>query len=417
MRAGVAQASARAAVERAVADRSVRAALGDGPVSVVAAGKAAAAMADAALGTGLFVDAVLAVGTHAGHQPRGRVEWHEAGHPFPDDRSVAAAARALALAARVPVEGCLLILLSGGASALLAHPADGLTLEQKRAAVRALMLGGADIHALNTVRKHISSVKGGRLAAACAGRTVTLAVSDVVGDDLAVIGSGPGVPDPSSWQDVADVLEPFAGEPALAPVAALCRRGLAGEVPGTPKPGDPRLAKAVARIIGSRRDAMAGAAAEAEARGYRVMHIEEPVTGEARTSAPAWLDRALALAAGGSGPVAVIAGGETTVRVTGAGKGGRNQEFVLALAERLAALDRPVVAASIGTDGIDGPTPVAGATADGTTLRRAADAGLAAPAAYLDRNDSYAFFSALGDLIETGRTDTNVGDLQVLLLG
>ncbi|MGE3275818.1 MAG: glycerate kinase [Vicinamibacterales bacterium] len=417
MRAGVARASARAAVLRALADPAVSTLVGDGPVSLIAAGKAAAAMAEAALSTPLAVRDALAVGTHAEHAPGGRIEWHEAGHPFPDERSMAAAARALALASRVPTDGCLLVLLSGGASALLAHPAGGLTLSDKRAAVRALMLGGADIHALNTVRKHISAIKGGRLATACPGRTVTLAVSDVVGDDLAVIGSGPSVPDPSTWSDVAAVLEPFGDQPALAPVVALCRRGLAGEIPDTPKPGDPRMAGVSARVIGGRLDAMAGASVEAAARGYRVLTIDEPVVGDARTVAPQWLERALTLAGAMPGPAAITSGGETTVTVTGAGRGGRNQEFALALADHLAHLGRPAVAASIGTDGIDGPTPAAGAVVDGTTLGRASELGLDPPRAFLDRNDSFAFFSALGDLIETGRTDTNVGDLQVLLLG
>lgn len=412
----MARASARAAVRRALADPSVRRLVGDGPVSVVAAGKAASAMAAAAGESGLVVREVLAVGTHAGDGLAPGVEWHTAGHPFPDERSMAAAGRALAVARGVPPDGCLLVLLSGGASALLSRPCDGLTLAEKQAAIRRLMLGGADIHALNTVRKHLSAIKGGRLAAACPGRTVTLAVSDVVGDDLAVIGSGPGVPDPSTWADVARILEPWLGDAALAPIVALCRRGTAGEVDDTPKAGDPAMARAAALVIGSRADAVAGAAAEAASRGYHVVPIAEAVTGEARDAAPAWLRDAAARAAGVPGPVAVISGGETTVRVTGTGRGGRNQEFALALAGGLAALGRPAAATSVGTDGIDGPTPVAGAIADDTTTARAAAAGLAPPETYLDRNDSYAFFQALDDLIETGPTDTNVGDLQILLI-
>jgi hydroxypyruvate reductase len=195
---------------------------------------------------------------------------------------------------------------------------------------------------------------------------------------------------------------------------AHLERGVRGQVDETPKPGDPRLARAEVRVIGSRPMAMAGAAGEARRRGYHTVIIEEPVVGEAREAAPRLLRRALAL--GASRPCCIVAGGETTVTVAGAGVGGRNQECALALVELMAGLDRPAAFASAGTDGIDGPTDAAGAIATSTTLARGREAGLE-PAPFLAANDSYQFFAALGDLVKTGPTGTNVGDLQIFLLG
>ena len=277
-----------------------------------------------------------------------------------------------------------------------------------------MMTSGADIHALNTVRRHLSKVKGGRLAAACVGTTITLAISDVVGDDLHAIGSGPGVPDETSWADAATALDRFGGDRHLGRVRAIVRAGLDGTLPDTPKPGHAALARARARVIGSRVDAMEGARAAAVARGYHAIAMHAPVTGEARDVAPDWLRAARDLMAQAPRPACVISSGETTVRVTGTGAGGRNLEFVLALAELLNALPGTAVA-SIGTDGIDGSSGVAGAVADSATLSRATAAGLASPGNFLAANDSFAFFAPLDDLVRLGRTDTNVGDLQVLL--
>jgi glycerate 2-kinase len=319
----------------------------------------------------------------------------------------------------------LVILLSGGASALMAAPMDGLTLADKVSTTRRMMNAGADIHALNTVRRHLSNVKGGRLAGACVGTTITLALSDVVGDDLNAIGSGPGVADSTTWQDAAAALDRFGGPEHLEAVRAVVQDGLAGDVPDTPKVGHPSLARASARVIGGRLDAMAGARTEAEARGYRVLSIDEPVVGEARVAGPAWLDRARQLSRGSAGPVCVVSGGETTVRVTGDGLGGRNLEFVLSIAEALDGraagggnpfFGLPVAAASIGTDGIDGSSGVAGAIVDSTTVQRAAQAGLERPGHYLATNNSLAYFAPLDDVIRLGRTQTNVGDLQVIVI-
>lgn len=365
---------------------------------------------------GIPLRSIMAIGTHAGPDLPDNVEWHQSAHPFPDERSVAAGRRALEVASRVAPDECLLILLSGGASALMAVPADGLSLEDKQQTVRTMMLAGADIYALNTVRKHLSRVKGGRLAAACAGATLTLAVSDVIGDDLSVIGSGPGVPDASTWRDAASALEQFGGARHLESVREFMRRGLDGQIPDTPKPGDRVAARSEAAVIASQRDAIEAARAAAERAGYRVVVLEAPVRGEARESAPLWYARVGELASAVDGAVCVLSSGETTVRVTGSGRGGRNQEFVLALAETIAHADRELVVASIGTDGIDGPTDAAGALVDRTTQVRAGQHGLT-PAAILADNNAYDFFAILGDLIHLGPTDTNVGDVQIFLAG
>jgi hydroxypyruvate reductase len=279
------------------------------------------------------------------------------------------------------------------------------------------MVEGADIHELNTVRKHVSAIKGGRLAQATAGSVLTLAVSDVVGDDLSVIASGPTVPDDSTYAQALDILGRRGGHAAYPdPVVARLRQGVAGGVPETPRTGDARLARAVARVIGPQRGAIEGARQSAESLGYHVHVVREPVTGEARVAALDHVDRVSAVARALPRPLCIISSGETTVTVRGSGKGGRNQEFALAMAPALGRLGVDVAAASIGTDGIDGPTDAAGAVVDPSTLVRAAAAGLRAPDAYLADNDSYAFFAAIGDLIQTGPTCTNVGDLQVILV-
>lgn len=416
MRAGVDAVSADRVIARALADPAIGDIVTSRPLHVVAAGKAAAAMAAAFTSLPhLAIRHAMAVGTHphAGLSPG--VEWIEAGHPYPDARSELAGNRALALAQGVHSGEALVILLSGGASALMAAPIEGLSLEEKINATRVMMTSGADIHALNTVRRHLSKVKGGRLAAACIGTTITLAISDVVGDDLHAIGSGPGVPDESTWSDAAAAIERFGGAAHSAHVLSIIRAGVDGRIPDTPKAGHPALGRATARVIGSRVDAMAGASAAAIARGYHAVIMSDAVTGEAKHAAMDWLARARSMAGHSARPACVISSGETTVRVTGSGSGGRNLEFALALAEAIAGLPSAAVA-SIGTDGIDGSSGVAGAMIDSRTLARAAAAGLRSPGEYLAANDSFAFFAPLDDVVRLGRTDTNVGDLQVLLI-
>jgi hydroxypyruvate reductase len=341
------------------------------------------------------------------------LRFHPASHPVPDERSEAAGRAALALAGRVAGGEMLLVLLSGGASALMVAPASGLTLADKRDVTARLLSRGADITALNTVRKHLSAIKGGRLAAACRGELMAWALSDVVGDDLSVIASGPTVPDATTLEDARDVLVRFG--PADDYPAAVRHRFESGEsVDETPKPGDAAFDRAATAVIGSARLSLDGAAAEARARGYRVMIRETPVVGEARRAARAHAEWLIALPdlPNPALPLCILSAGETTVTVNGLGRGGRNQEFALALAPWLSR--GPLAAVSVGTDGVDGPTDAAGAYVDGTTLARARDLGLDWQAA-LDANDSWTFFALLGDLIRTGPTDTNVGDIQVVL--
>ena len=383
---------------------------------VIAVGKAAPFMADtfAKLAGDRIRDGIV-IGTHLPIDLPGRLGWIPSSHPLPDARSVAAGRRAIEVAERTSTDDTLVVLLSGGASALMAVPAGELTLEDKRTAVNALLMAGADITALNTIRKHLSAVKGGRLAAAAPGPTVCLAISDVVGDDLSVIGSGPTVPDPSTYRDAWNYVDRFGVEDLLTPAARdYLRAGLDGKIPETPKAGDPRLMKSVTRVIGGRFNAMHGAAAAARALGYEVVISDAPIVGDARTMGPIVLERARELAAGNKRPMAVIASGETTVKVVGTGKGGRNQEIALSVAKLLADETAEIALGSLGTDGIDGPTDAAGAYADATTIARARQRAVDADA-YLADNNAYAFFQKLDDLIITGPSTTNVGDLQIVL--
>jgi glycerate-2-kinase len=338
------------------------------------------------------------------------------GHPVPTPASEQAGRGALARAGATAANEALLVLLSGGASALMAVPAEGVTLEEKARTTDVLLRAGADIAALNTVRKHLSGLKGGRLAVASPAASLTLAISDVVGDDLSVIASGPTIADPTTFADALDVLQRWGGLNVYPPaVASRLMRGSRGELEETPKPGDPRLARSRARVIAGRHTAMRGAHEEARRRGYAVRIVDRPITGEAREAARARVADAAVEAAAEQRPCCLISSGETTVRVTGSGRGGRNQEFALAAAAVFAPLGPAAVLASLGTDGVDGPTDAAGAIVDSTTIERGRHLGLAVEP-FLDNNDAFTFFQATGDLIRTGPTGTNVGDLQVILV-
>jgi hydroxypyruvate reductase len=427
----------RASLTAVDADRLVRIAISASDVSralqaaaavdVVAAGKAAGPMLSA------FVAAAPrplrhAVGMAAEPSPplAPGVRWHRTVHPVPDERSVAAARDALDVAHGAGADDLLVVLLSGGASSIMALPVDGVTLADKQQTSKHLLSLGAEIHDLNTVRKHLSAIKGGRLAAAHPGSTMTFALSDVIGNDVSSIGSGPTVPDETTYADALAVLDKYGGrEHYPAPVVEHLLRGARGAVPETPKPSDARLTRSVASVIGGIRTAMDGARAAAEALGYVVHMIDEPVTGEARDAARDLIQYVGRIPPPGHDPssggsavqgLCIIAGGETTVRTAGTGKGGRNQEFALALARGLDRMGPRVVAASVGTDGVDGPTDAAGAIVDSTTVRRATDAGAGDIDRYLHEHNSYMFFDQLGDLIRTGPTGTNVGDLQVILI-
>jgi len=399
-----------------VQDPQVASRLSGRSLRVIAVGKAAPFMADVFAGiAGDRMRDGIVIGTHLPMALPARLEWIPSSHPLPEERSVAAGRRALDVAGRTNPDETLVVLLSGGASALMAVPAGALTLDDKRAAVNALLKGGADITQLNTVRKHLSAVKGGRLAAAASGPTVCLAISDVVGDDLSVIGSGPTVPDPSTYRDAWDCIARLGVEDRLTDAAKqYLRAGLDGRIDETPKPGDSRLDRAVTRVIGGRSQAMHGAAESARALGYDVILSDEPVVGDARSLGPVVLARARTLAVGRTRPTAVIASGETTVKVVGTGRGGRNQEMALSVARALAVEPADVAMASVGTDGIDGPTDAAGAYVDSTTLARAQQQSLD-PDVFLADNNAYVFFQRLDDLIITGPSTTNVGDIQVIL--
>lgn len=380
-------------------------------VGVLAAGKAAARMlAGYESRAPRPWDAALVVAPVSPDTVRPSLEWVVGGHPLPDAGSVDAGRRALALARSLSGDDVLLVLLSGGASSLMALPAPGLSFEDKRETVSRLLTSGADITDLNTVRKHLSGIKGGRLAASTPAHVVTLAASDVVGDEVSTIGSGPAVADPTTFEMAREVVRRHAPDAPEA-VRRWLDAGARAEIEETPKqfPRD----RVLAQVVASRRGAMEAAATAAAARGYRVHQIETPVTGEARTAGPQLLETALQLARN-EGPACIVAGGETVVRVQGGGRGGRNQEMVLAMVPALAHVG-DVVVASVGTDGVDGPTDAAGARVDGSSAARAASAGLD-PGALLDDNDSYRFFETLGDLIRTGPTGSNAGDIQIVII-
>ena len=406
-------------VRTALADPVVRAFIGPGPVSLVAAGKAAAGMIHGFLGA---VDQPIRRGVAVGPGPAAAmpapVVWYRGGHPVPDAGSVRAGREALRCAADGPASGCLVVLLSGGASALLSMPAAGVSLEEKVETTRVLLDAGVPIHEFNCVRKHLSGVKGGRLALAAAGRVLTLAISDVVSpveNDPGVIGSGPTVRDTTRFAEALAIVE----RPGIRPrVPARVRRlleqgrdGVAAETLKTPLGTD----RALYRVIGSRRDAMSGAVEAARRLGYLVTQVAEPVVGEARVAGAGHPARAAEAVAAPAGPWCVVSSGETTVTVSGGGRGGRNQELALAAVDEIGRLGAEAVLASVGTDGVDGPTDAAGALVDSETPSRARDLDLAPPAAYLAENDAHAYFDRLGDLVRTGPTGTNAGDLQVVL--
>jgi hydroxypyruvate reductase len=384
------------------------------PLTVIGAGKAAAAMAlgcEEALGAANVAGEVVAPdGTGA---PLASIRLHHAGHPLPDQRGFEAA-RSLLQRAHAAT-GHLLCLLSGGASSLLVHPRPPLSLADKIETNRLLLQCGAAIEELNTVRKHLSEVKGGGILRHTAGEVVSLLISDVAGDDPATIASGPTVADPTTFADAWNVIRKHGLEQRLPPgVAHLLRAGLEGKLIETVKPGSPEARRSLHTVIGSNSAALRGAAAEAGRRGWETDLRAQPITGDTTAAAHTFGRSLRQLASETPGrKLCVLAGGETTVVVRGGGRGGRNQEFALALADELAGTR--ILVLSAGTDGIDGPTDAAGAFVDGETLERARRNGLNAQAA-LANNDSYTFFSELGSLLICGPTGTNVMDVKIALL-
>lgn len=381
-----------------------------GRTVVVGAGKASAAMAAAveAVWPGPLDGLIVTRDGHAA--PTRTIEVVEASHPVPDARGSAAARRILHKVQGLNGDDLVLCLISGGGSALLALPAEGLTLDDKREVTAALLRSGAAIGEMNTVRKHLSGIKGGRLAAAAApARLLTLLISDVPGDDPAVIASGPTVADPSTFADARAVLARYGiREPAVV------MAHLAGMAEETPKPGDPRLARSEAVIIASPAMSLDAAAAQARAKGIEVEILGDALEGEAREMGAAHGRLALDRARAGR-PCLILSGGESTVTVRGRGRGGRNAEYLLGLT---IAIDGAagIHALAADTDGIDGSEDNAGAFTFPDTMARARARGVDA-SAHLENNDAYGFFSTLGDLLVTGPTRTNVNDFRAILVG
>jgi glycerate 2-kinase len=409
-RASLAAADPEAAVERHLSKLKLRQYR---RIFVVGAGKAGASMAKAAERVlGERITAGL-INVKDGHTAKlRRIELNECGHPVPDTRGVDGARRIAALAEEADERDLVVCLISGGASALLPAPVPPITLEEKQAVTRLLLASGASIHEINAVRKHISAIKGGQLARLAAPATVeSLLLSDVIGDDLDVIGSGPTAPDASTFAGAIGILEKYG---IFSRVPASVRDRLVGGGPETPKPGDRLFENVRNTIVGSNRLALDAAAAKARDLGYNTLVLASEIEGETRDVARMHAAIAREIVRAGRParrPACLITGGETTVTLKGEGLGGRNQEFVLAAAIDIVGLSG-VVVFSGGTDGTDGPTDAAGAIADGSTLRRNPDARR-----FLDANDSYRYFEGLDDLVKTGPTNTNVMDVRVVLVG
>ncbi|MEN6606686.1 MAG: glycerate kinase [Bryobacteraceae bacterium] len=390
-------------------------------ILVTGAGKAGAAMAQAVERVlGSRIDRGL-VNVKYGHVAKlRRVELNECGHPVPDEAGVSGSSRIADLVGSATEDDLVICLISGGASALLPCPAAPVTLAEKQETTRLLLACGANIHEINAVRKHISLLKGGQLARLGQPATVvSLLLSDVIGDDLDVIGSGPTAPDASRFETAATVLRKYGIEDRVPEaVRRRIKEGVWGAIEETPKPGDDVFKRVRNVIVGSNLLAVNAAAGKARQLGFKPLVLSTFIEGETRDVARMHAAIAREVVASGrpvKAPVCLISGGETTVTLRGSGLGGRNQEFVLAAAIDTAGLD-DVVVLSGGTDGTDGPTDAAGAIADSLTVSRALQLGLN-PGHYLEENDSYHFFEALGDLVKTGPTNTNVMDVRLVLVG
>ncbi len=393
--------------------------LSSGRIVLVAAGKAAAAMAAAAesrLGRRITVG--MAVAPSSPRRALRRTRLLVASHPLPDARGLHAARAVERAVGGLDRSDLVLALLSGGASALLPAPAGGIHLTDKRRLTAALLRSGASIAEINTVRKHLSRLKGGGLArAAFPARVLGLVLSDVVGDDPTTIASGPLSPDPTTYGDAVRILRRrHVAVPAS--VQRRLRAGAGGRIAETPKPGSSVLRRVHLRIIGSNRLVLRAGLAEARRRGFRARIVDAQLTGEARVAGRTLvraLSREVARSSLGRRRVCLLAGGETTVRVRGRGRGGRTLEMTTAAVDTLARLGTPAVMAALATDGLDGNSGAAGACVDSTTLARARKLGVWPPRRYLADNDTAAFLEPLGELIRTGPTGTNLLDIVVLL--
>jgi len=390
-------------------------------IFVLGAGKAGASMAKAIeeiLGDRISEGIITVKYDHL--EKLQKVKIQEAGHPVPDQNGLNGAKAVYQLASLADEKTLVICLISGGGSALMVLPADDITLENKQETTRILLASGATIHEINTVRKHLSAIKGGGLARAVYPATlITLILSDVVGDNLDSIASGPCVPDPGSFADCKAIFARYSIEDQI-PAPVLCRinSGVASTIAETPKAGEPFFDKTQNVIIGNNFKALVKAKEKADQLGYNSLLLSSMIEGETRDVAANHIAIAREIQLHGCPlpqPACLLSGGETTVRIKGTGKGGRNQEFVLAAALKLTGM-KHITVLSGGTDGTDGPTDAAGAFADETTLQRAREIN-ADPQEYLDNNDSYHFFDRLDDLFKTGPTNTNVMDLRIILIG
>lgn len=389
-------------------------------VYVLGAGKGAAPMAAALENLlGARITDGLVIVKHDHGLPLARIRLAEAAHPVPDQAGMDSATEIVRMAARATQDDLIICLFTGGASALTPALCPGVSLEDLRTLTGLLLECGATIHEINTVRKHLSAFSGGRLVqAAFPAPVLSLIVSDVVGDNLDVIASGPTVPDTSTFADCSAIMDKFALWPRLpASISERLRQGLAGTIAETPKPGDPVFASVTTLLVATITQALEAAAREAAARGYATRILRADMTGEAREQAAALVEEARRVARAmqpGDAPICLLAGGETTVTLRGKGLGGRNQEMALA-ASLLLDGDARIAMVCAGTDGTDGPTDAAGGFADGFAAGRAREIGLDLTAS-LQNNDSYHALDALGTLLRTGPTRTNVMDMVAVLI-
>jgi hydroxypyruvate reductase len=389
-----------------------------GRTLVIGAGKAAAAMALAVeqhWPANASLDGIV-ITRYSHGLLTNRITVVEAGHPVPDESGEAAAKRIFDGVKRLSRDDLLLVLVSGGGSSLLSLPVETITMADLKAVTRELLRCGATIQEINTVRKHLSAIQGGRLAAACKAKILALVISDVTGDDPTHIASGPCAPDPTTYQDALDILRRYECRIPKA-VQETLERGIHGELAETPKPGDKAFAKTENRVIATAQLSLQAAAKFFEANGVRAAILGDSVTGEAREVAKVYAALAREVKTHcqpWQPPVALISGGECTVTVRGNGRGGRGAEFLLSLVNDLQGAEG-IHALACDTDGIDGTEDNAGAIAAPDSFARAARLGLRADK-MLENNDGYGFFSALSDLVVTGPTRTNVNDYRVILV-
>ena len=392
-------------------------------IYAVSFGKAAFEMSRAledVLGDQISRGIVITKDSHAGQIPLKHFEIFEASHPVPDMRGFVATQKVIELLSDSDENTLVICLVSGGGSALLVAPCHPVDLKSKQAVTELLLKSGADIGEINIVRKHLSAVKGGRLAEiAYPARIISLIISDVIGDDTGIIASGPTAPDPSTYYEALSILKKF-DLLKKAPDAAVksLMSGAAGALPETPKGDEPLFDHVTNNIVGNNTMAVERARERALSLGYSVRDMQKPVVGEARNAGTKHAELSMEIRneirKHRGRPVCLVSGGETTVTVKGPGKGGRNTEFALAFALKTAGIDG-ISLLSAGTDGTDGPTDAAGAFADGSSVPLARNKGID-PSAFLDNNDSYTFFRSIGDLFVTGPTGTNVMDLQIVII-